>query len=204
MDTLAVNWRMHWQISRCARRIASFGGSRGSDTVRLGPPLVIIIDLGLMLFVVGGFPLPFPFWMLLFWCCCRCWCVRIATSNAVIAVTEADDDDPTCWSNLGRLLVPVIEENDDDDCCCCPVAVGNSSVAPRFVGCFFAPIVDEEIDPFIRTLFPFSDAIVVGPFPMEFGWKRLDGAGFARLFATAGSEHSLLSSELSSTKVSNN
>ena len=108
-------------------------------------------------------------------------------------------------------ICAVVEESDDDDCCpvvvevdIVVVVVGNSSVAPRFVGCFFAPIVDDEIDPFIKTLFTLVDTVFVGPFLMELGRKRLDDAGFNWLFVTARTEISVLSSELSSTKVSNN
>ena len=211
MDTLAVNCRMQWQISRCVWRNASFGGSLGSGTVParcwlLGP---LLIDFGLMLFVFMGLPIP-SVWMLFPSRCCRCCCDCIATSNGVIAV-----DDPTTWSNLGRLLVPaicaVVEKSDNDDCWPVVVEVDivvvfveNSSVAPRFVGCFFAPTVDDEIDPFIKTLFTLVDAVFVGPFLMELGRKRLDDAGFNWLFVTARTEISVLSSELSSTKVPNN
>ena len=107
-------------------------------------------------------------------------------------------------------ICAIVEENDDDNCC--PVVVeidgvlmvvGNNSEPPHFVGCFFAPIVDDEIDPFIKTLFTLVDAVFIDPFPKELGRKRLDDAGFNWLFATARTEISVLSSELSSTKVSN-
>ena len=215
MDKPALNWRIILQISRCVWRSALFGSSFGSGIVsarcRLLVPL--LIDFGLMLFVVWGLPIP-SVRMLFPSRCCRCCCDCIAASNDVIAAAVAASD-PTTWSNLGRLLVPticaVVEENDDDNCC--PVAVeidgvliivGNSSMPPRFVDCFFAPIVDDEIDPFIKTLFTLIDAVVVGPFLIELGWKRQDDAGFNWVFATARTEISVLSSELSSTKVSNN
>ena len=102
-------------------------------------------------------------------------------------------------------ICTVVEKSDNDDCCPAVVevdiVVGNSSVAPRFVGCFFAPIVDDEIDPFINTLF---NAVFVGPFLMELGRKRLDDAGFNWLFVSARTEISVLSSELSSTKFYDN